>query len=250
MPHRLRQAVEVSEVEVDTVLRTRSVQPGQPVLGVVRLRGGYVRKDIERIALSLVARFEMFSSAEEPVTFSCLHSIEARGGFALEPKQQYDVDFELPTPFETPISVVGDLWLSGMSVELRTFVDIASTRYAADRSPIAVCPLPAQVEILAALADLGFRVQRSGAENGWAWGIQQELAFHQRIELDGSVRYPTLGELVITFVAGVDGVEVVLDAERGCGDRYGALYVEHADIGRDDISRVLQEQLSKLSNGR
>lgn len=142
-------------------------------------------------------------------------------GWRAEPKQEYSVGFVLPMPFETPITMVDNVLLSGMSVELRTFVEIAETRYAGGRSPIAV--------------------------DGWLRGLQQELPFHQRIEFDCSARYPMLGDVAISFVAGEDGVEVVLETGGGSGDLYYALYVEHTEVGQDEMFPLMREQLSKLN---
>ncbi|QLY29741.1 sporulation protein [Nocardia huaxiensis] len=243
MFQRLLSAAGVGGVEVETELHSAAVRPGEPVQGVIRLRGGEIRQDIAEIAAEFVTRVE---AGDELTVAHRFGHTRLHGLLALDAHQAYEFAFELYAPFETPLTTYDESPLPGMHVAVRAVLDIAGAVDADEGDPLHIEPLPAQYEILSGLENLGFHLHRAEVAEGWVRGLQMDLPFHQRIEFAPSPEFPALEELELTFVAGEDGVEVVLEIDERRGAVYGSLFVDHQEVGDADWVAELDGQLSAL----
>ena len=79
-------------------------------------------------------------------------------------------------PWETPITEVYGQHLHGMTMGLRTELEVARAVDKGDLDAVAVHPLPAQERILDALLRLGFRFSQADVERGRIHGVQQTPA--------------------------------------------------------------------------
>ncbi|MBL1078722.1 sporulation protein [Nocardia sp. 2] len=247
MVEKLPTAGGVGGARVETELHTPVVRPGELVRGVIRLRGGDIRRDVNRIAVELVATIADGFAGEHAVEPRRFHRSVVAGPLHWEAHGGHDFEFELALPFEAPLTGYDGNSLPGTAVSVRTLVDLTDG-IAGDTRPLTVEPLGVQHEILYALEDLGFGLQHAELEDGWIRGIQQELAFYQEIRFAPSTDYPKLEELVVVFVAGTDGVEVVLEVNRNEGDAYGSLYVDYGEEDDLDWTATLDAQLSGLGH--
>ncbi|WP_067698862.1 sporulation protein [Nocardia jejuensis] len=239
---KLLAAAGVGGAEVETELHTPGVQPGGTVHGVVRVRGGSVPQEISRIGLEFVTKVEYEHTEEEYEQNRGFAPVTVHGPFHLPTGAVFDIPFAIHAPWETPITFYNGHHLPGMAVSVRTIVEIAGAVDAGDSDPIGVGALPVQHVVLAAMEQLGFRLRRADVEQGWIRGIQQELGFYQEIEFARSPRYPGIGEVEVTFVAGQDGAEVVLEVDRSRGDGYLGFYIDHSGVDGDwtaEIDRMI-----------
>ncbi|MFI6735458.1 sporulation protein [Nonomuraea sp. NPDC050451] len=250
---RMLGAFGVGAPSVDTVLSTPRTQPGGTLRGEVRLKGGDFDAEIEHITLGLVARVEIEHGNGEHGGLGEFASLRVSGPFTLRKGEDRVVGFELPVPWEAPISEIAGQPLTGMAVGVRTELAIAKAVDKGDLDMIAIEPLPSQLRILEAFLGLGFAFRSADLEAGHLYGVHQQLPFYQEIEF-----YPTghyagrVGEVEVTFVADPAGLEVVLEADKRIGrfsssDAIGRFHVSHDDALRTDWVGELGRWLDGLS---
>ncbi|CAO5256253.1 sporulation protein [Frankia sp. AgKG'84/4] len=245
----------VGSAEVETVLDRPDTQPGTVVTGLTTVTGGKVDQEIEKILVALEATVEVDRGDEtwyEQVTFG---SQQIGGGFTIHPGQQVSGRFELPVPWQTPITDVGGWHLRGMKIGVRTTLAIAGAVDPGDLDPVGVHPLPIQEAVLAALGDLGFHFHSADVEKGRLAG--SELPFYQEIEMrPGSGHSRRIRELEVTFLVDGAGMDVVLEADRrggllsAGGDELSRFRVAHHDLDRRALAGLLNQQLEHLGRRR
>ncbi|MEV0152373.1 sporulation protein [Micromonospora sp. NPDC050686] len=238
---RLRQAMGVGGPSVETVLADPSCRPGGQLAGRVRVTGGDHPVDVSYLALGLVTRVEVESSEAEYDTDQEFGRQQVTGPFRLAPGQRHDVPFRFAVPWETPLTEMYGRHLPGMTMGLRTELEVARAVDQGDLDPVAVHPLPAQELLLDALLRLGFRLAGADVERGHLYGVRQGLPFYQEIEFHPAPRYArTLNQLEVTFVTDPQQVQVVLEIDKRGGlftegrDTFGRFTVDHATAHTQD----------------
>jgi sporulation-control protein len=232
-------ALGVGGPSVDTVLTNPNTRPGGYLEGVTHVIGGDNPVNIEYVALGLVTRVEVESGDMEYDTMVEFQRQKITGSFALAPGARHEVPFRFEVPFETPITELYGQRLHGMTMGLRTELEVARAVDKSDLDAVAVHPLPAQERILDGLIRLGFRFSRADLERGHIYGVHQRLPFFQEIEFWPPRQYASgINQLELTFVTTPQHVQVVLEI-----DKRGGLFVEGRDaFGRFTVDHVGGEQ--------
>ncbi|SDD07734.1 sporulation protein [Actinokineospora iranica] len=251
---KMLRALGVGGPSVDTVLSEARVYPGGVVAGEIRMTGGDADADIDYVALSLVTRVERGDDGVAPVEFE--RSVVA-GRFVLPAGQTKVIPFQLPIPWEAPITEVFGQHLHGMSLGVRTELAVAKAVDKGDLDPLHIVPLPSQDAVLRAFADLGFRFKAADLEAGRIHGERQHLPFFQEIEF-----YPPphlargVSQVELTFLAESDGMAIVLEADRRAGlftsggDAFGRFHVSHHDAERTDWRARIEEWVGQVASRR
>jgi sporulation-control protein len=242
----LKRAFGAGGPTVDTVLANPNTRPGLTLDGQVQLVGGDHESSIEHIVLGLVAATE-----HGPVEF---HRVQVAGAFRLAAGERRDIPFQLPVPWETPVTHMYGQQLHGMTMGVRTELAIAKAIDKGDLDMVAVHPLPVQERILEAFDRIGFRFTKADLEHGQIYGVRQTLPFYQEIEFYPSPQYAgALNEAEVTFIADPQGVEVVLEFDKRGGflseghDSYGRFRVAHQDAETTDFAAVVNTWVSEAA---
>ncbi|MFI6819678.1 sporulation protein [Micromonospora sp. NPDC050187] len=240
---------------VDTVLANPNTRPGLMLDGQVNLVGGDAPANIEQISVGLVTRVEVETGDGEYAGVMEFHRMGVSGALQLAPKQQLSIPFQLPVPWETPITDVYGQRLHGMTMGLRTELAIARAVDKSDLDQVSVHPLPVHERILEAFQRLGFRFKNADLERGHIYGVQQTLPFYQEIEYFAAPQYAhTVREVELTFVTSQQGVDVILECDKRGGlftpgqDTFGRYTVSHADVDRVDWAQVVDGWLQDTIN--
>lgn len=243
-------ALGVGGPSVDTVLANPNTRPGLALEGHVHLRGGDGPADIEQVVVSLVTRVEMESGDHEYSGTVEFQRMAVSGPLKLAARQELSIPFQLPVPWETPITDVYGQRLRGMTMGLRTELAVARAVDQSDLDPVAVHPLPVHERILAAFAQLGFQFRSADLERGQIYGVHQTLPFYQEIEYYAPSQYAhAIKQVELTFVTNPQGVQVVLECDKRGGlftaghDSFGRYQVQHADADRLDWPHVVDSWL-------
>ncbi|MER7165939.1 sporulation protein [Micromonospora sp. NPDC000207] len=238
---RLMQAMGVGGPQVETVLANPNCRPGGQVEGRVQILGGEHQVDISYVSLGLQTRVEVESGDNEYQSNQEFHRQHITGAFPLAPGQRYDIPFRFDVPWETPVTVLYGQHLHGMTMGLRTELEVARAVDSSDLDPVSVHPLPAQERILDAFVRLGFRFARADVERGHIYGVHQTLPFYQEIEFYPAPQYArAINQLEVTFVSDPHRTEVILELDKRGGlltegrDAFGRLTVDHATVDRTD----------------
>lgn len=243
---RLMQAMGVGGPSVETVLTNPNCRPGGQLEGQIHVQGGDHPVDVEYVALGLVTRVEVESGDSEYSSTQEFQRQRVTGPFRLESGARHDIPFRFDVPWETPITEIGGQHLHGMTMGLRTELEVARAVDKGDLDPVAVHPLPAQERILGALTQLGFRFTRADVERGRIYGVQQSLPFYQEIEYYPAPQYTrAINQLELTFVATPQQMQVVLELDKRGGlltegrDAFGRFTVDYATADRTDWASQL-----------
>jgi len=241
---------------VDTVLSNPNTRPGLNLDGTVQLQGGEFDADIEQVSVALVTRMEVEGGDIEHNAVVEFHRMPVTGPLKLAAGQQMSVPFQLPVPWETPVTDVYGQRLRGMAMGLRTEVAVARAVDKGDLDPVHVHPLPVQEKILDAFARLGFRFKNADVEHGRIYGVHQTLPFYQEIEFFAPPQYAhSINQVELTFVANPQTVDVVLEADKRGGmftaghDTFGRQVVDHATADQVDWTQRVDEWIQQLVAG-
>ncbi|MGW7483920.1 sporulation protein [Nonomuraea muscovyensis] len=249
---RMLGAFGVGAPSVDTVLATPRTRPGGTLTGEVRLKGGDFDAEIEHITLGLVARVEVEFGDGEGAGVGEFSRAQVSGPFTLRKGEERVIDFQIPVPWEAPISEIAGQRLTGMALGVRTELAIAKAVDKGDLDMVDVEPLPSQFRILDAFPQLGFRFKSADLEVGQIYGSHQELPFYQEIEFYPPPQYAgSVGEVEVTFVTNPGGLEVILEADKSSGrysgDAIGRFTISHDDAMNTDWSGEIGRWLSGLA---
>ncbi|MFI9010841.1 sporulation protein [Actinosynnema sp. NPDC053489] len=251
---RMLSAFGVGGPSVDTVLDTPHAQPGQVITGQVRIQGGSADAHLDRIVLSLVTRVEVehgdheFGGTAEFLRLDVARDVRVAAG------QPVTVPFQLPLPWETPITAVGGQPLPGVTVGVRTELVISGAPDKGDLDPVLVGPLPAQDQVLEAFGRLGFQFRSTDVEAGRIHGVHQELGFYQEIEFYPPAQFAgAVNQVELTFVTSPHELVVVLEADKRGGlfssgsDAFGRFHASHADALRTDWAGAINQWLAQVA---
>ncbi|MFY1691427.1 sporulation protein [Plantactinospora sp. WMMB782] len=245
-------ALGVGGPSVDTVLTNPNTRPGLMLDGQVNLQGGEAAADIEQVTVALVTRVEMEGGDSEYAGTMEFYRLPVSGAMRLEAKQELSIPFQLPMPWETPITDVYGQRLRGMTMGLRTELAVARAVDKGDLDAIAVHPLPVHEKILEAFAQLGFRFKSADLERGHIYGVQQTLPFYQEIEFFAAPQYAhAIREVELTFVTNQHGVDVVIECDKRGGmfsggqDTVGRYTAEHVGVDQVDWRQRVEGWLAQ-----
>ncbi|MGB2572034.1 sporulation protein [Micromonospora citrea] len=217
-----------SGLSVSTTLTNPSTRPGLRLPGRVTLTAGRDDVPVRRIRLGLIATAEP-EDPDAPRRLVQYHQVPIAGRFVVPAGRRRAVDFALPLPWETPVTVFGAVPLMSLRTGLRTEVSVDLDRDVGAMVPVLVHPLPVQQHILAALDTLGFVLRQAGLVQGRLPGVEQALPLHQRLGYWVAPLYAgPITELELIFVANSAGLEVLLWMDR----RLSLTGISHQSISR------------------
>jgi sporulation-control protein len=240
---------------VDTVLDSVVTRPGEVVAGRVSIQGGTSEAVIDQVVLSLVTRVEVETAGGEAHGVGEFHRLVVATDVRVPANERLDVPFQLPLPWETPITAVGEVALPGVTVGVRTELVITGAPDKGDLDPLSVQPVAAQDRVLDAFGELGATFRSTDVEAGRIAGVPQQLGFYQEIEFYPPARFAgRLNEVELTFVTGHRDLWVVLEAgKRGGllrqgGDTFGRFHLTHEDAERADWNTLIGDWLTQTAD--
>ncbi len=238
---RLTRALGVGGPSVETVLHDTSVAPGGVLEGEIRITGGDHDVELQGVVLSLVTRaeteYEDHEGEDQEYEGTLeFHRVVVSEAFELGAEEEYVISFEVELPWELPLTEAFGHALEGMSVGVRTELEVAGALDKGDLDPISVLPLPSQECVLDAFASLGFSVKGADVESEELFD-EQELPFYQEIEFLLPAEYS--GSVELTFVATESDLTVAI----GGGDAEDAYRIAHDEVADHDWEAVLTEWL-------
>lgn len=210
---RMKDALGVGGASIDAILDSPSIVPGGRLSGQVHITGGDRDQDMRGLKLS-------FECVAERETEDGEHKINKQFGKLELPEagvvgagQSMQLPFSIPVPFDCPPNLVGGVPLHGITLGLRTRLDIASARDASDFDAVTVAALPAQEAVLGAMQGLGFALKGADLEEGTAQAghLRGQLGVYAEYEFHGQGR---IKEVEITFVTSEAECGVVVEIDK------------------------------------
>ncbi|MEV6242461.1 sporulation protein [Lentzea sp. NPDC051838] len=254
---RMLSAFGIGGPSVDTVLDSPHAVPGQPITGQVRVQGGSSDAEIGQVVLSLVTQVEVERGGfggDEHGNVAEFFRMVVQQGLRVPAGQLVSIPFQLPVPWETPITAVGGAALPGMSVGVRTELVVAGAPDKGDLDPVLVGPLPSQNKVLDAFGQLGFSFRGADVEVGRLPGVPHELGFYQELEFFPPAQFAgRVNQVELTFVATAHELHVILEADRrrdgfsSGGDTFGHLKLSHQEAQVTDWAAAISGWLTQVA---
>ncbi len=253
---RLLAGIGFGGASVETRLDTAAAFPGGAVRGTVLIEGGDVEQQVEELTVGLQALVETEVGDNEVKSNMEFHRVRLGGHTRLVPGQRFEVPFELPVPWEAPITARNGRRLPSMNVGVNTRLAVANAVDPGDLDPVAIEPLPGQRAVLDALDSLGFRFKKADLERGRIARSRQRLPFYQEIEYYSPGHYRGLDELELSFVADEHGMDVILELDKKPGlfsegrDTFKSFNVAHGQAAAMDWRQELDRWITALAGRR
>ncbi|MBO4163805.1 MULTISPECIES: sporulation protein [Micromonospora] len=213
---------------VSTTLTNPSTRPGLRLPGQVMLSAGAQDVPVRHVRLGLVATAEP-DDPRSPRHLVQYHQVTVGGRFVVPAGRRRAIDFAVPLPWETPVTIFGGVPLMSLRTGLRTEVSVDPELEQGAMVPIFVHPLPTQQHVLAALDTLGFVLRQAGLVSSRLPGVEQSLPVHERLGYWVAPLYAgPITELELIFVTNSAGLEVLLWMDR----RLSLTGISHQSISR------------------
>ncbi|MFJ8958985.1 sporulation protein [Lentzea sp. NPDC102401] len=255
---RMLSAFGIGGPSVDTVLDSPHAAPGQPITGQVRIQGGSSDAEIGQVVLSLVTQVEVerggFGGDDEHGDVAEFFRMVVQQGLRVPAGQLVSIPFQLPVPWETPITAVGGAALPGLSVGVRTELIVAGAPDKGDLDAVLVAPLSSRNKVLDAFGQLGFSFRSTDVEAGRLPGVPHELGFYQKLEFFPPAQFAgRVNQVELTFVANANELHVVLEADRrrggfsSGGDTTDHLRLSHQEAQVTDWTAAISGGLAQVA---
>ncbi|WBB72188.1 sporulation protein [Micromonospora sp. WMMD1128] len=215
-------------LSVSSTLSNPSTRPGLRLPGRVTLAAEGEDVPVRRIRLGLVAQVEP-EDPGAPRRLVQYHHWTVAGRFVVPAGRRRAVDFAVPLPWETPVTVFGGVPLMTLRTGLRTEVSVDPDLDQGEMVPVLIHPLPTQQHLLAALGTLGFVMRQAGLQQGRLPVVEQTLPFQQRLGFWVAPLYAgPITELEVIMLTNSAGMEVLFWLDR----RLALAGVTHQSISR------------------
>jgi sporulation-control protein len=175
--------------------------------GEVRILGGNLAQDIDRIYLYVATEYECERDGETYREECRLIKHQVSSKFTIQPREEKIVPFSIQIPHRTPLT------LGRQEVYISTGLDIAMAINPRDRDYISIEPHPFMQAFLDALGSLGFQLRESDCQYNPTLG--RDYPFVQELEFVTTGKYRSkLDELEVIFYLESDRLEVLLEIDR------------------------------------
>lgn len=246
--------VGIGSAEIDTLLEKVSYVPGETVKGVVRIQGGSVDQEIERIYIQLMTSYIREQNDRKSEYHHTLAKFNVSDSLVLHSGENLEIPFTFPLPLETPITY------NRQPVWIRTGLDIEMSIDPTDHDSIQVNPHFFMNAIFEAIEYLGFTFKSSSCEHATKLGrgvpFVQEFEYYPSTQFAGRIQ-----ELELMMNLENEGIHVLVEVDRRArglrglfeqafdlDERRVRLYFDKADIAQgtkhiaQQIERVIEEQ--------
>ena len=142
--------VGIGAAKVDTVLNHTEVVRGGFLEGQIRMHGGKVDQEINKIYLELISYYFYETDHGESTASFVLHRLDIDEDFILRAGEEVAYDFELEVPLVTPVT------FGETRVNLKTGLDVSKAFDPKDNDPVDILAEPATERLMMAAEALGF----------------------------------------------------------------------------------------------
>ena len=235
----------IGSAEVDTILHSDTVQPGDTIEAHVEVEGGSADQEVDEIELAVMTRYEVETDEGTSYHNETLLETELTDGFTIEAGEEMTIDGgEIHVPESTPPTI------GKTQVWVATGLDIDWSLDPTDEDHLEVQPGPYYSALVEAVESLGFARRSVDNVKASSFGPQ---TFAQELEYKPTSG-PYAGELdeIELFPSRQgDGLSVVVEVDKRGGSLFGSDESHHRvtvdstdpDVVADQISTLIDEQL-------
>lgn len=203
-------SVGIGAAKVDTKLEKDRVMPGEEIRGIVEIRGGSVKQNIDDIYLSLHTTYIKESDDRKYTATAQIDRFRLTQSFLIKENETKEIPFTFRLPLEIPLT------MGRTKVWVTTGLDIKNAVDPGDKDYLTVVPNPLMQGIFNAVSNLGFRLREAECEQA-PRHLRRNLPFVQEFEFvaaSGPFR-GRLDELeLVLYPKSENEVEVLMQVDR------------------------------------
>lgn len=245
MLNKLLSSFGIQGVQVDTILHTQHLQPGQNLSGEIHFKGANNDKSINGIYLQLMTSAEVESGDSEFTQSLCIAQWHVSGAFELKANQVHQFPIHLQLPLETPITEV-QCRRNSTRVWLHTHLDIDWGVDATDKDYLSIQPTTCMQNFLLAMQQCGFQLAAVDVEKGQlrGHGFHSTIGCYQELEFKPNAMFSGINEIEVSFVAEADQTHVLIEIDRAFrGDGFKSMTIPHHLAFVPNIVREIKSTL-------
>lgn len=187
-------SIGIGSAEVDTKLEKDEFVQGEEVHGVIEVKGGSVKQDIDSFYLTLQSNYIREFDDHKVNETASIERFLLSEGVTVGANDSIQIPFSFTLPIDTPTT------FGRTKVWISTGADIKKAIDPSDRDYIIVHPSPLLASVIQAMHDLGFRIREVDCEAA-PRRFRGRLPFVQEFEF-----VPYQGE----FYGKLDEVEIII----------------------------------------
>ncbi|WP_242653731.1 sporulation protein [Thermincola potens] len=235
MLKKLLASVGIGSAKVDLEIPNPQVELGGILEGVVKIKGGSVEQEIEKIYINLVLNSKYGSGDETKPVSRTVGTVKVTDKLTLAPGQEKTIPVNFEIPLDIPISKGRTRYY------LKTGLDIEQALDPTDLDDIKILPNKYMKMLFDAVSALGFREKHnSGDYNGRYQEFEYRPTSFMARELDEIELYPTAGEQELNVVIQIDkrnrGLFGSLLDDLDLDERYVRIRIPYSQM--NDVTQV------------
>lgn len=238
-------SVGIGSAKVNLELPKSHVELGGNLEGVVRIEGGSVEQQVEKIYINMVLT-SAYGSGDDTKHFKqVVAKTKVAENLLVKPGDTEEIPVSFSIPLNCPVS------RGRTRYYLQTGLDIAQALDPTDRDEITVLPNSYMKMVFEALTNLGFQEKpRSGDFNGRYQEFEYRPTSFMARELEEIELYPIAGEKELTLVMQLDkrntGLFGGLLDEFDLDERYVRLPLQYSQMESvAQVERMLKELIER-----
>ncbi|NOU49087.1 sporulation protein [Pseudoalteromonas sp. JBTF-M23] len=233
-------SVGIGAAKVDAVLDHNELSPGEELTGVIKVVGGKVAQEINKIDLDVMCNYtvEYEDDEGEEVTEVREHTLsrfQIKEKFTIEPGEEKHFSFSFDLEEETPITV------GHSKTWLETNLDIDMAIDKTDKDYVFVVPTELQQTVIDALQDLGFKLYDADCEGVDSVSFSR-LPFVQELEfktISGDF-HGKFDEVEVVFLNRGYQLDVIFEIDRKARG-FSGFFKEAFDLDESKVRLVVTE---------
>jgi sporulation-control protein len=236
----------IGSAEVDTILDTETVQPGDSIPARIEIEGGSDDQTVDDIELAVMTRYEVETDEGTSYRNVAITETELTNGFTIEAGEERTMDAgEIRVPETTPPT------LGKTEVWVQTGLDIDWSVDPTDKDVLDVRPGPYLSALTEAVEGLGFRLSEVETVKASGFGPHEFAQEFEYRPTSGSRYASDLDEIELFPVRQSDSLSVVVEVDKagvsllGSDESHHRLTIDTTDPDHiaSQISRLIDEQL-------
>lgn len=228
----------IGGARVETYLTTPTVVPGSYVQGHTEVRGGDVEQTIESLEIVLNTSYVREGDDQSWTEQWVLYRQAITRGMLIQPGAQQTIPFQIPVPFETPLTI------GHQPVTVYTDLNIAGGMDSTDHDALQVMPHPTMQRTFDAIQALGFSIYSTKCKHHPHHG--RPVPFMQEFEFrpHGSQAW-RIEEIEVVFGLTPTDLEIILEVDRrgrGLGGWFESMTETNERVMRLRIPHGIDQQ--------
>jgi sporulation-control protein len=236
----------IGSAEVDTILETETVEPGNSVPARIEIEGGSEDQTVEAIEVAVMTRYKIETDDGTAYSNVAIHESQLTDGFTIEEGEQRTIDAgEIQIPETTPVT------LGNTEVWIHTGLDIDWSVDPDDTDHLEIEPDPYRSATMDAVEDLGFSlhtVENIDASRFGPHRFAQEFEYRPQA---GSRYASDLDEIELVPVHQGDSLDVIVEVDKSgfsildSDESHHRITIESTDSARivNQIGELIDAQL-------